>query len=161
MQNHAADQLNVEVALTERPLRGFTDSREGRDEQIVQRLAFLEFLAELLSASPQLFIRQRLNFAFEFIDRRDAAFETFDLPLIRRTEDFRSEATEREHLEIRPKNIDGPYACMRLGRRFAFTGGSVQRKMRGKGLPATPALRSLGTITCSKRAETRADLGQT
>ncbi|CEJ83250.1 hypothetical protein HYPGJ_10048 [Hyphomicrobium sp. GJ21] len=33
--------------------------------------------------------------------------------------------------------------------------------MRGKGLPATPASRSLGNLTWSERAETRADLGQT
>ena len=39
MQDHAADQLDVEVALAERALGGLAREREGLGQQVVERLA--------------------------------------------------------------------------------------------------------------------------
>ena len=42
VQHHAADQLDVEMALAERPLGGLAHDGEGLDQQVVQRLALLQ-----------------------------------------------------------------------------------------------------------------------
>ncbi|MGY3370250.1 hypothetical protein ACVWZL_007375 [Bradyrhizobium sp. GM2.4] len=47
MQHHAADQLDIEMALAERPLGGFTDRGESGDQQVVKGLALGELLPEL------------------------------------------------------------------------------------------------------------------
>ena len=40
VQHHAADELHVEMALAERSLGGLAHRREGRHENVVERLAF-------------------------------------------------------------------------------------------------------------------------
>ena len=49
VQHHAADELHVEMALAERALGRLADGGEGGNEQIVERLAGGELLAELLA----------------------------------------------------------------------------------------------------------------
>ncbi len=53
MQHHAADQLHVEMALTEGALGGFANGREGGHQQIVEGFAVRELLAELGGARLQ------------------------------------------------------------------------------------------------------------
>ena len=50
VQHHAADQLHVEMALAERAPRRLAHRGEGGREQIVERLAGGELVAELLRA---------------------------------------------------------------------------------------------------------------
>ena len=47
MQDHAADELDVEVALAKRALCRFTDGRERGNEQIIERGAVVQLLTEL------------------------------------------------------------------------------------------------------------------
>src|SRR3546814_7920517 len=47
VQDHAADQLDIEMAHPEHPHRGFTADREGLRQHLVQRLALGDALAEL------------------------------------------------------------------------------------------------------------------
>ena len=46
VQNHAADQLNIEMALAENPLGRFANGREGWDQQIIQGSAGGQLFAE-------------------------------------------------------------------------------------------------------------------
>src|SRR3546814_7077244 len=46
VQDHAADQLDIEMAHPEHPHRGFTADREGLRQHLVQRLALGDALAE-------------------------------------------------------------------------------------------------------------------
>ena len=112
MENHAADKLDVEVALAEGPLRGFANCRKRGNKQIVQRRAFLEPLAEQIGACPELLVRKVLNLAFECVDCRDARTKTLHSSLVGGAEDFRSETTERQHC------LDPSYK-IRLGRALA------------------------------------------
>ena len=58
VQDHAADQLHVEMALAERALGGLAHGGEGRDQDVVERLAVGELLLESLGARPQLVVGQ-------------------------------------------------------------------------------------------------------
>ena len=58
VQDHAADELDVEMPLAERPLRGLADRREGRHEDVVDGLAGREFGPEGLGARRELGIRE-------------------------------------------------------------------------------------------------------
>ena len=53
VQDHAADELDVEMALAERALGGLATGRERRYQDIVEGLALLELLSELDGAGPQ------------------------------------------------------------------------------------------------------------
>ena len=52
VQDHAADQLHVEMALAERALGGFAHGGEGRHQNVVERLAFGELLLERRRCAP-------------------------------------------------------------------------------------------------------------
>ena len=56
VQHHAADQLHVEMALTERALGGLAHGGEGRHQHIVQRLALGKLLLEVGGARPELLV---------------------------------------------------------------------------------------------------------
>jgi hypothetical protein len=144
MQNHAADQLNIEMSLAKRAFRSLSDGRERRREQIVERRAFFQLFTENLGAGPQLVIGERLNFAFQLIDRRNAAPETLDLSLVGRTEDFRCEATEREHIEIRPKKRRPPARLLAIGLRLRSP-GAISKKCAARASPPRLLHVSLGT----------------
>ena len=63
MQHHAADQLDVEMALAEGALGGLAHGGEGRDQDVVERLAVGELGAELGGAGLQRLIRERCDLA--------------------------------------------------------------------------------------------------
>ena len=58
MQDHAADELHVEMALAERALCGFANRGEGRDEDVVQGLAGGDLVPELLGSGAKFVVRQ-------------------------------------------------------------------------------------------------------
>ena len=68
VKDHAADQLNVEMTLTERALCGFADSGEGRHQKFIERDAFSDPLLEFFGAGLQRIVGKRLEFLFELID---------------------------------------------------------------------------------------------
>ena len=69
VQDHAADQLHVEMALAERALAGLAHGREGRHQDVVERLAVGDLFLELLGARAQLPRRRASRARFERVDR--------------------------------------------------------------------------------------------
>ena len=84
MQNDAADQLDIVMALTERALGSFAHGRESFGQKIVERLAFGETLFEFISLRFQFFSRKLLEFRFERVDAIDGRLQRFDIPIVRR-----------------------------------------------------------------------------
>ncbi len=82
MQYQAADQLHVEMALAERPLGRLAHGGEGRNQDVVERLAFGELLAELGGAGLQRLVRQRGDFRFERVDGVDAGLIPLHPPVV-------------------------------------------------------------------------------
>ena len=72
VQHHAADELDVEVALTERSLGSFPHGGEGRHQNVVKRGAFTKLLFEFVGASAQFLVGKLLQFRFQRIDGVDA-----------------------------------------------------------------------------------------
>ena len=61
VQDHAADQLHVEMALAERALGGLAAGRERRHQDVVERLAVGELLPELVGARAQRLVGELLQ----------------------------------------------------------------------------------------------------
>ena len=70
VQHHAADQLHVEMPLAERAPGGLAHHGEGLGQQVVQRGAAGQPLAELGGLRPQRLVRQRLHGRLEGVDLR-------------------------------------------------------------------------------------------
>ena len=68
MQHHAADQLDVEMALAQGPLGGLAHHREGLGQQIVQALARRQPLAEGGRHGLELFVAHGLEAGFQGVD---------------------------------------------------------------------------------------------
>jgi hypothetical protein len=79
VQDHAADQLNVEVALAEPALAGLAREREGLVEKVVERLAVQVPLAQRLVALAELLIRLELELGLERVDLLYVALEGLEL----------------------------------------------------------------------------------
>ena len=71
MQDHAADQLHVEMALAERALGRLAHGGEGRHQDVVERLAVGELLPELVGARAQRVVGELLELRLERVDRVD------------------------------------------------------------------------------------------
>src|SRR5262249_31254799 len=82
VENHAADQLNVEMTLTERALRGLADRSEGRNQQLIERGACSDLLLEFLGAGLQRVVGKSLELLFELIDLANPGQIAADTPLV-------------------------------------------------------------------------------
>ena len=72
VQHHAADQLDVEMALAERALGRLAHRGEGRHQDVVERLAVGELVAGTPSVrAAQLVVGERRDLGLERVDRRD------------------------------------------------------------------------------------------
>ena len=100
VQDHAALELDVEVPLAERPLGRLAHRGEGLDQQVVQRLAFGQPLAELGRLGAQRLVGELLELRLERIDLRHRLVEAFDDPVIGRPEQAAGERAEHENLDI-------------------------------------------------------------
>ena len=94
VQHHAADQLHVEVPHVQHAPAGFADDGEGFDEQIVERFAVGDALAELDGLGAELLVGQRLDLRLERADLGDQRAEPLDLTLVLRADDFGEDLTE-------------------------------------------------------------------
>ena len=68
MQGGAAHELHVVVALAEHPHAGLAHDGERLDQQVVERLAVVEPLAELAGLGPEGVVGQRLHLGLELAD---------------------------------------------------------------------------------------------
>ena len=94
VQDHAADQLDVEMALPERALGRFAHGREGRHQNVVEGLAVGEFLAEGVGARAQLVVGETLQLFFQGVDGVDPRPEGANAPFIRRTKNLAGDGAE-------------------------------------------------------------------
>ena len=79
VQHHAADQLNVEVALPDAALARLAGERERLVEEVVERLAGVVALAQRRVACAQLVVGLELQLALEVVDTRDVLLEGLEL----------------------------------------------------------------------------------
>ena len=72
VQDHAADELNVEVPLPQGPLRRLAAGGKGRHQNIVEARPLRDLTLECLRARPQPLVRQTLEFLLQRVDLRNA-----------------------------------------------------------------------------------------
>ncbi|MGY2930905.1 hypothetical protein ACVWZ6_000507 [Bradyrhizobium sp. GM6.1] len=82
VQHHAADQLDIEMALAERPLGGFTDRGESGDQQVVKGLALGELLPELDGAGLEGLVGEFRDLGLQRVDRVDAGLISLHPPVV-------------------------------------------------------------------------------
>ncbi len=104
VQHHAADQLHVEMALTERPLGGLANGGEGFGDQIFERRAVLYAFLERLGAGAQSLVRELLDLRFESVDLSDDGWVFLELALVRSPEDLAGNRAEGKHY-VEPLNF--------------------------------------------------------
>ncbi len=100
VQHHAADQLDVEMALAERALGGLADGGEGRHQEIVERLALGDLRLELGGPGLQRLVRQRRDLRLQGVDGADPGLITLDPPVVGGAEELAGERAD--HAEILP-----------------------------------------------------------
>ncbi len=86
VQDHAADELNVEVALAERPLGGFAHGGEGRHQQVVELGAVGDLLLEVLGAGLEGLVGERRDLLLQGVDLIDPRLIAANPPVIGRAE---------------------------------------------------------------------------
>ena len=79
VEDHAADQLHVEVAHSHRPLAGLAHEREAFGQQIVEALTALRALPEGVGAGAQLLVIVMLELGLERVDQTDTLLVAFEL----------------------------------------------------------------------------------
>ena len=94
MQHHAADELDVEMPLAERAARRLADGREGRREEIVERLASGQRLAEFLGPRAQRLVGQRLDLGLQRVDFIDGPVIAFQPAVVGTSENLLGERPE-------------------------------------------------------------------
>ncbi len=99
VQDHAADELDVEMALAEGALGGLAAGGEGRYQDIVEGLAVVrELLLELGGARPQRVVGELFQLLFQRVDLRHARLIGLDPALVGRAENLAGERAN--HLGI-------------------------------------------------------------
>ncbi|MPN20213.1 hypothetical protein SDC9_167591 [bioreactor metagenome] len=78
MQNHAAEQLHVEMTHVHGAHRRLANSRKRLSHDAVQRFAVLQPLAKELCLRAELFVRHRLHLRFEFVDALDIRLQLLE-----------------------------------------------------------------------------------
>ena len=86
MQHHAADELDVEMALAERALGGLAHGGECRRQDIVESCAFGELLLELVSPRPQRLVGKLGKLGLQRVDLINAGPIGTDTAIVRGTE---------------------------------------------------------------------------
>src|SRR4029078_10739926 len=94
VEDHPADQLDVEMPLAERPLGGFPDGGKCRYQDVVERGAFGHLLLEFFGARPERVVRQRLEFFFERVDLVHPRLIAADPPIVGGTEQLAGDCAD-------------------------------------------------------------------
>ena len=88
VQGDAAHDLNVEGTHAQDTPRGLADRRERLDQDVVQGLALLEAVLELLGLGLQLLVRQRLEVLLQGINLRRETIQPAQHPAFARAKDL-------------------------------------------------------------------------
>ena len=94
MENDAADELDVEMPHVQNAAASLADDSEGLGQEVVDRLALGQALAELDGLATELFIREALDLRFFRIDLGDERPDAFQLAVVCRADDFREEGID-------------------------------------------------------------------
>jgi hypothetical protein len=86
VQHHAADELDVEVALAERALAGLAHGGESRHQKVVERRPRRHLLFEFVGARAQSLVGELLEFPLQRVDGLDARTIRADAPVVGGTE---------------------------------------------------------------------------
>ena len=88
VQGDAAHDLNVEGTHAQDTPRGLADRRERLDQDVIQGLALLEAVLELLGLGLQLLVRQRLEVLLQGIHLRRETIQPAQHPAFARAKDL-------------------------------------------------------------------------
>ena len=88
MQHHAANELHIEMTLSERALGGLADHGERFVKHRIQRLAVSDPLLELSRLGAQVVVAERRVLRLERVDLGDAPQHLLDLAVIAGAENF-------------------------------------------------------------------------
>ena len=137
VQHQPAHELDIEVTLLERPLGGFTHGGESGRNEIVERLAGLEFSPQFFGLGAQLIVAQGRDFGLERIDLGDFGPIAFDTAVVGRAKDplhDRVELERAEHfrpfLPRRPKRVSASLPG-RTSSGGADDGGNNKKREKG------------------------------
>src|SRR4030095_9486382 len=86
VQNHAADELDVEVPLPERALGRLATGGECLDQNVIEARSLRHLLLERVRARAQRLIRELLELPLQRVDRGNPRKIRLDPAFVRRTE---------------------------------------------------------------------------
>ena len=88
MKDDAPDHLDIVMTLAEGPLRGLAHGRESLGQEVVQRLAVLETLAEGRGSGLQVGIPEANETRLEGVDAFEQGHDALDAPIVARAEEL-------------------------------------------------------------------------
>ena len=94
VQDHAAQQLHVEMALAERAPSRLAHRGEGVDQDVVDLLPLVEPGAQPFGALAQLGVGQARDFGLQGIDRRNLPMERLENAIVRGAENLPGDGAE-------------------------------------------------------------------
>ena len=109
VQHDAADELHIEVPHVQDAAASLADDREGLGQQVLDRLALGQALAELDGLAAELFVREPLGLGFFRIDLGDERPDAFQLAVVRGADDFREEGIDN-HAGEAPRLVLGSFS---------------------------------------------------
>ena len=130
VQHHAADQLDVEMALAERALGGLAHGGESGHQNVVEGGAVGDLFPEFFGARAQRFVGEPLQLLFQRIDGVDPRPIGADAPLIGGTEQLAGNCADHRDSSFQMRIA--PRACTASARQRAgrFVDPRRSRKMR-------------------------------
>ena len=147
MQNHAANQLDVEMALPKRAFASLAHRCERGDQQIVERRAFGNLLAELRRARAQLIIAELFQLLFQGVDRIDASLKAANAAVVGRAKKFSRGSAEHAGILSR-RNAASTHPLLAHADRKVHTFRVMsyttqrERQSRSRSLPFGPVART-------------------
>ena len=110
VQHHAAEELDVEVPHVQHAPSGLAHDPEGLRQQIVQRLATLEPLAEFRRPFAQRRVRELAYARLELVDAGHERTQLLQLTLVLRADDLGQEGIDHGDIGWRGRPPDGRLA---------------------------------------------------
>src|SRR5262249_22716622 len=132
VQDHAADQLDVEMPLPEGALGRLAAGGKGLDQDIVETGPVRDLLLERLGARPQRIVRELFQVLLQRIDRRDPRHVALDAALVRRAEQLAGNRADHAVSPCGPdtcrcRTLPNPMGRNRGGKTYSPRAGSAAR----------------------------------
>jgi hypothetical protein len=119
VQDHAAGQLHIEMALTDGALGRLAHGGKRRHQDVVERLAVGKILLESLGARAQRVIRQLFEFLLQRVDGVHPRLVLADTAIVRGTKKLAGDRADHvTSLISSPGRLTAPAASMAEMRHF-------------------------------------------